>query len=327
MQRSARYCGSMSPLTETTAFVFGLVALGYVSGWTGLLKSSIGDALTAFAVSVAVPILLFRTIIEADFSGAAPLTLWACYFFAVAVAWVTAQVLTSKAFGRDARASVVGGVSGSFSNLVLLGLPLIQGIFGREGLEVLSLIVAVHLPIMMAASIALFEWANRGSAEASPGVAVIIRDFLYKLVANPLIVGILAALVWRLVGLEMPALGQRFVDTFANLAGPVALFAMGLSLRRMGISGNVKAGLALSSVKLFVMPAAALGAAWVLDLSPLVAMVAVTAASLPTGVNPYLIATRFGTGQALASNVMTLSTAAAAASTLFWLAVAQRLFA
>lgn len=315
----------MSALTETIIFVFGLVALGYVSGWTGLLKTAIGDALTAFAVAIAVPVLLFRTLVQADFEGAAPLSLWASYFFAVAVAWAVGQLVTSRVFGRDSRASVVGGVSSAFSNLVLLGLPLVQGVFGRPGLEVLSLIVAVHLPIMMATSIALFEWANRGSSE-STGILAAILDFLKKLVSNPLIVGILAALVWRLTGLEMPSLGTRFVDALANSAGPLALFAMGLSLRRMGISGNVKAGLALSAVKLFLMPAVALGAVLVVGLPPLAAMVVVTAASLPAGVNPYLIATKFGTGQALASNVMTISTLIAAASSFLWLAVAQRLF-
>lgn len=315
----------MSSMIETIVFVFGLVALGYVSGWTGLLKSSIGDALTAFAVSVGMPVLLFRTLAQADFEGMEPGLLWASYFFAVAVAWVCGQLLTSRVFGRDMRASVVGGVSAAFANLVLIGLPLIYGIFGQAGLETLSLIVAVHLPIMMAMSIGLFEWANRGSSE-SQGFRATVVDFLRKLIGNPLIVGILAGLLWRTGGLDMPALGQRFVDTFANLAGPVALFAMGLSLRRMGVSGNMKAGLALSVVKLLVMPAAALLAAWMLDLTPLAAMVVVTAASLPTGVNPYLIATRFGTGQALASNVMTLSTLAGIVSTLFWVAVAQRLF-
>lgn len=315
----------MSPLTETIFFVFGLVALGYVSGWTGLLKTAIGDALTAFAVAIAVPMLLFRTLIEADFQGSAPLSLWACYFFAVAAAWACGQFVTQKVFGRDARAGVVGGVSAAFSNLVLLGLPLVQGVFGRPGLEVLSLIVAVHLPTMMATSIALFEWANRGSSE-SAGILAAILDFLKKLVSNPLIVGILAALIWRLTGFEMPSLGMRFVDALADAAGPLALFAMGLSLRRMGISGNVKAGFSLSAVKLFVMPLVALGAVLVVGLPPLAVMVVVTAAALPAGVNPYLIATRFGTGQALASNVMTISTLVAAASSFLWLAVAQRLF-
>ena len=82
----------------------------------------------------------------------------------------------------------------------------------------------------------------------------------------------------------------------------------------------------LSFLKLFLMPAVALGMAWLLGLPPLPAKVAVAAAALPSGVNSYLIAMQFGTGQALASNQMTIATACAVVSTAFWLAVAQAVF-
>ena len=59
--------------------------------------------------------------------------------------------------------------------------------------------------------------------------------------------------------------------------------------------------------------------AWLLGLPPLTAKVAVAAAALPSGVNSYLIAVQFGTGQALASNQMTIATACAVVTTAFWL--------
>ena len=108
--------------------------------------------------------------------------------------------------------------------------------------------------------------------------------------------------------------------------GPLALFAMGLGLRRFGISGNVRLALALSVLKLFLMPAAALAMAWLFGLPPLTAKVAVAAAALPSGINSYLIAVQFGTGQALASNQMTIATACAVVTTAFWLSVAQAVF-
>lgn len=315
----------MIPLVETIAFVFGLVALGYLAGWTGLLRAPVGDALTSFVIGVALPVLLFRTLVEANFAGAAPFSLWAVYFVAVTAAWVAGQLVTSRVFGRDRKSSIVGGVAASFSNLVLLGLPLIGGLYGREGLEVLSLLIAVHLPVMMAASIILFAWAGRDDGKAA-NLSSVLRDFAVNLFSNPLIIGIICGLFWRVAGPDIPAFGQRFVDAFADMTGALALFAMGLGLRKMRISGNIAPAMGLLGIKLFVMPAVALAAALAIGLSPFPAMVAVTAASLPSGVNPYLIATRFGTGQAMASNAMTLSTLAAVLSCAMWLAVVQRLF-
>ena len=52
----------------------------------------------------------------------------------------------------------------------------------------------------------------------------------------------------------------------------------------------------------------------------------VASAALPSGVNSYLIAIQFGTGQALASNQITIATALAVVTTAFWLSVAQAIF-
>ncbi|UCI33849.1 AEC family transporter [Mesorhizobium sp. B4-1-4] len=315
----------MSPLTETVLFVFSLVALGYLAGLTGYLRPASGEGISDFAVSVAMPLLLFQTMVKADFLGVAPWPLWGAYFTAAAITWTAGHVVITRIFGRDARAGVVGGVSSAFSNIVLLGAPFILGIFGPSGFEVLSLLVCVHLPIMMMASIVLFEMFGRGSGEHVHPLRV-LHSFLKRLFINPLIIGILLGLAWRLGGVPLPALMMRLVEALANTAGPVALFAMGLSLRRFGISGNVRPALALSALKLFLMPALVLGFVWLLGLPPLTAKVAVVVAALPSGINSYLIAVQFNTGQALASNQMTIATAFAAVTTAFWLTIVLQVF-
>jgi hypothetical protein len=216
-------------------------------------------------------------------------------------------------------------VSSAYSNVVLLGAPFILGIFGPSGFEVLSLLVSVHLPIMMMASIVLFEMFGRSGGEPVHPLRI-IRSFLRRLFINPLIIGILAGLAWRLGGAPLPDLVMRLVNALADTAGPVALFAMGLSLRRFGVSGNVRPALALSALKLFLMPALVLALVWLLGLPPLTAKVAVVVAALPSGVNSYLIAVQFNTGQALASNQMTIATACAVVTTAFWLTVVVHVF-
>jgi predicted permease len=315
----------MSSLVETVLFVFGLAALGYISGLCGYLKPAIGDAVAEFAVKVALPVLLFRTMAHADFHGAAPWTLWTVYFFAAAVTWVGGHLTVTRIFGRDSAAGVVGGVSAAFSNSVLLGIPFVLGVYGRDGVEILSLIVSVHLAVMMIASIVLFEIFGEGGKAPGRWRELAI-GFLFKLFGNPIIVGILAGLLWHLTGLALPSLPERFVDAIADTAGPLALFAMGLSLRKFGISGNLLPSATLSVLKLMLMPAVVLAAAWAFGLPPLTAKVAVATASMPTGVNSYLIAVQFRTGQGLASSQLTLSTVAAVVTTAFWLAVAHAVF-
>ena len=228
----------MSPLIETVLFVFGLVALGYLAGLTGYLKTEVGDALSAFAVGVALPLLLFRTMVNADFHGTAPWALWATYFTAVIVAWTAGHLTITRIFGRDGQAGVVGGVATAFSNLVLLGAPFMLGVFGQQGFEILSLIIAVHLPTMLMASIILFEVFGR-QKNGGVHLSQMIRDFLRKICTNPLVIGILCGWLWRATGIALPSLAEHFVDALADIAAPLALFAMGLGLRKFGISGHV----------------------------------------------------------------------------------------
>lgn len=315
-------------LLQTIIVVFGVIAIAYAAAHFKLLDERVGDGLSDFVFVVAAPLLLFRTMVTADFNGAAPWSLWIAYFSGVIVAWAVADLAIKYIFGRDNRAGVVAGVSGAFSNLVFLGMPLVLGVFGHSGFAILSLIVAIHMPIMMAASISLHEIAMRrdGVFSGEGHLTAIVLSFFKSLLRNPFVLGILAGWIWRLTGMQMPQTADALILTLASVAGPVALFAMGMGLKKFGVSGNIAAALVMSMIKLMLMPAVVLGAAWLLGLSPFTAKIAVVSAALPAGVNSYLIATRFGTGQALASNSMVMATALSAVTLAFWISVVTYIF-
>ncbi|MDF1607660.1 AEC family transporter [Hoeflea sp. YIM 152468] len=315
----------MPPFAETILVVFTLIAIGYGAAALRVLKPETGEGLSDFVFTIAVPLLLFRTIATASFDQGLPWAVWVTYFTAVLLTWGSAHAVIRAGFGRDARSGVVAGVTAAFSNLVLLGIPFITGLYGEPGLAVLSQIVSIHLPIMMAASIILFEWGLKrdGAGTGAKSLSALLSGFLRQLISNPMIIGILGGILVRLTGLAIPGVADRVIASLASVAGPVALFAMGFSLRGYGIRGQVPQALTMVSLKLLLMPAVALGMALLLDLPDLQAKVVVAAAALPAGVNAWLIASRFGTGQRLASTSMTLGTAIAAVSTGVWLFIAD----
>jgi predicted permease len=251
--------------------------------------------------------------------------LWTAYFTAPAVTWIVGHLVMTRIYRRDSQLGVVGGFSSAYSNLVLLGIPFMLGVHGQDGFEVLSLLIAIHMPVMTMVSIILFDvFGHRKTGSIRAGE--LFRAFLRRVLPNSLMIGILAGVLWRAGGLELPSFVVRLIDALADIAGPLALFAMGLGLRRFSISGNILPAATLSLVKLMLMPAVTLGVALLFDLPPMTAKVAVAAASLPSGVNSYLLAVQFGTGQGLASSQMTIATACAAVTTAFWLTVAHAVF-
>lgn len=306
--------------------VFGLIGVGYIVAWTSLLREESGEALADFVFVVAIPVLMFRTIAVADFAGAAPWRLWLPFFTGFAVMWGAGHAMARGLFGRDRRAGLVAGFAAAYGNTVLVGIPLTIAAYGDEGAVAIALIVAVCLPVAMAASALLIGRAERldrvGGGQVDAGAAMI--GVARNLATNPIVIGIVVGALWRLSGIPPGGVPGVLVGRIADVAGTMALLALGMTLRKYGIVRNVPAGLALSTLKLLAMPALVLLLArYLVALPPVWIKVAVIAAACPTGVNAYLLAARFRTGEALASNAIAISTALAVVTTAFWLQVVE----
>lgn len=299
--------------------VFVLIALGWLAVVTGLLKAETGDALGDFVFRIGVPVLLFRTVAGADFSAGSPWRLWVAYFAGVAVTWTAGHLIATRIFGRDSRLGVVAGVSAAFANTVFVGLPVVARFLDRDGLEAITLLISVHLPVMMVAGTLLMERAERQVTGQPPrNLPRVLRQVAVTLARNPLVIGILAGSAFRLTGLSMPAFAGGILDQLAAMAAPTALISIGMAVRRYGIRGEVGPALVTSLLKLLLLPAAVFVAAHALALDPTWAAALVLTAAVPTGVNAYLIANHFGVGHALASSTITLTTLLGAVSVTLW---------
>jgi malonate transporter len=299
---------------------FGIIFIGYAAGRLGLLAEPVGDALGSYVFTIALPLLLIRTIAKAEFPDVSPWPLWLTYFAGALVAWLSGEFIIRRLFRRDVRSAVIGGLSAAYSNLVLLGIPIVYTVYGEAGLVPLMLLIAVHLPLMAIATAARFEGIEareRGGATDWPRL---VASTLRHMLKNPLIIGIFAGLAVKLTGLPMTGVPGAIVDQISATGVPCALFTLGLGLKRYGIRENFAAGLVLTAVKLLLLPGIVYLVATRLSGMPAlwVAVLTVCAAS-PTGVNPYLFATRHGAGHAIAANTMTIGSILGVATMIFWM--------
>ncbi len=312
----------MSDIINIILPVFALIGLGYLSALSGILKMDVGDALAKFIFVIAIPALLVKTMATADFSGASLWGFWATYFGGVAIVWLLARIAVFNLLGRDRRAAVIAGVSAGFSNIVLIGIPLTERAYGEAGVAILLLLVAVHMPVMMTASTLLMEQAVRADGvEKSPyNILKLFKNIAKNLLTNPIILGILAGLVWRLSTLPFNGIFAETATAIGKTAGPLALFSVGMSLNKYGIKGNLFQGSLLAGLSLVVLPASIyLLANFVFHLPADWARIAVIAAALPTGVNAYLFASHFKVAEGLATNTIILTILASMVTLSFWL--------
>lgn len=306
----------LARIAEIVLPVFGVIALGYAAAWTKLLSEKAGEGLNDFVFVIAVPVMIVKTLLGAALPEGSPWGYWLSYFLGVALVWSFAQLVTWKLYGRPAREAVIMGFSAAQSNIVLMGIPLVLTAYGEAGAVPLFLLIAVHLPIMMAAATVMIEGAEAGVTRAA------LVKLARNLATNPLLIAFARGGIGRLHGVSLGGAAQQVVDLIAASAVPCALFAMGMALRKYGAFGDLRLSAFVVAAKLLLLPFAVwLLAKYVFVLTPVWAGVAVVFAAMAVGINSYLLAARYQTGVATVAGAVTLSTALSLFTVSFWLFV------
>lgn len=296
--------------------VFGLIAIGFAAARLNLIKDHVGDGLSDFVFTVAVPCLLFKTLATADVPEASPWSYWAVYFSAVIIVWTAAHLFVTRLIGRDKATATVTGFSSAQANTVLIGIPLILTTYGDAGRVPIFLLIAIHLPIMMSAATLSIELG--GAKDDS--LATTLKKLAISIFTHPIIIGILLGVAFRMTGWSIPDIPFTILDMLGSTAVPCALFSAGMALKRYGLAGDLRITAMVSFLKLLVQPGLVfLFGAFVLALPPVWLGAAVLFAACPSGINAYLLANRYGTGVRIASSSIALSTALAVVSVTFWL--------
>ena len=129
-------------------------------------------------------------------------------------------------------------------------------------------------------------------------------------------VALAAGLVWSLAGPPLPDLLDRFLDLLGRGAVPCALFALGATMTGYRIAGDLKDSAAIVALKLGLHPLIVwLVATQIFALSPLHTAVATIVASLPVGVNVFILARAYDTYVRRSASAVLISTALSVVTT------------
>jgi malonate transporter len=301
----------MLHIFSIVAPVFGLLALGYGARAINYIPERTGDGLADFVYSIAIPCLIFKTLTGVNLPEAQPWGYWFAYFGAVAIVWMMGTALAKYVYDEPVIPRTVAGFAASQANTVLMGIPLILESFGPEGAVPLFLLVAVHLPIMIAVGTLLAEGRDMHWVK-----------LLRQLAMHPILMSIFVSVAFKLSHAEVPDVLRSIVNQIGNAAIPCALFTMGMALRRYGIRENLKLTLWMTLLKLVVHPALVMLLAWtVFDMPKVWAGVAVLFAASPVGINAYLFAERYKQGVGIASGAIALSTGLSTVTITIWLMI------
>ena len=310
----------VTTLFDTLVPVFGLMALGFAAARGRVVDAASARGLVLFAFNFAIPALLLTSMARLELPEDPEWGYLVAFYTASLVVYAFAAVLARTLFGRALREQAIFGMGAAFSNLVLIGLPVVLTAFGPEATLPMMVIIGFHSATFMPLTVLLIQadgtpgdptragpggggavgWTSRGRR---------VLGVLGAVVTNPIILGIVLGLAANLAGITLWSGAQAILDFLGGAAVPCALFAVGASLAGLPVGGEAPESLVLTGVKLVLHPLLV----WViavpfLGLEGLSVSVAIVLAAMPSAVNVYLFAARYDAAPGVAARTVLLTT-------------------
>ena len=303
----------MGNVVTVIAPVFGAVALGFFLFRRGIFDANTSDGLAKFVYYVAIPALLFRSLARAELPSQLPFDLIAAFYVPSFAMFGLGFTLTGSVFGWDRASQGIGGLGACYSNLVMLGLPLATTAFGPSASVPLFTLMALQSTLLFPLATYCIEvYGARGS-----GMAVSHWRTFGNLLVNPVITSLAAGVAVNRLGWVPAGALDALLEKLAQAAAGCALVSLGVSLAQYRLSGGLREASMLLVVKNILHPLATLLACKLFAVRPEWARVAVLLAAMPSGVNGYIFAKRYGLQEAVISKTIVLSTLVTGIVTIF----------
>lgn len=275
----------LTQIATITAPVFLLTLAGYVWARRGL-PFDIGFV-TRLSLGFSVPCLVFAVLVKVEIDRAA--------FADIALASVAAYLLLAAAFwailrgiGLDRRAYLAPLV---FSNTGNVGLPVALLTYGEPGLA----LAVVNFAVMAIFSFTWGIWLVAGAGRS------------WDALRQPLVYAAVLGGVFAWMGWGLPAWILGALDLAGQIAIPLMLLTLGVSIARLRIADLGRAAV-ISALKLGVCGAVALGVAWGFGLSGAALGTLVLQLVMPVAVTNYMIAERYDADPQAVAGLVVVST-------------------
>lgn len=297
---------------NATAPVFLLMVLGYVFKQIGWIDDEFAAKMNRFVFQVPLPVLVFKDLATVDFTEVWD-TKFVGYCFGITLLSILLALLISFLWKEKS-------IQGEFvqvsyrSSAAILGVALIQNIYGNAGMAPLMIIGSVPLYNMMAVIVLTIL-----SPEEKKLDARVLKKAAKGIVTNPIIIGIVVGLLWSVLRIPMPAILEKTVSNVGAVATPMGLMAMGASFEFQKAFAKLKPALVATFLKLigFCMVFLPLAIEFGFRREKLIAILVMLGSA--STVSCYVMAKNMGHEGTLTSSVVMLTTIFAAFTLTMWL--------
>lgn len=286
---------------NATVPIFLMMILGLFFNKIGWMDEEFANKMNKFVFRIPLPVLLFGDLAVVDIKEAWD-TKFVIFCFIITLISITIAIgISCLLKDRSIQGEFIQGAYRS--SAALLGIAFIQNIYGNSGQAPLMIIGSVPLYNIMAVVVLAFFQPGQSGIDG-----VVLKKTLKGIVTNPIILGIVAGLLWSLLGIPIPKILNKTVSSIGATATPLGLMAMGATFNFRQALGKKKPVFAAAFLKLvgwcaLFLP---LGVALGFRQEELVAILIMLGSA--TTVSSFVMARNMGHEGVLSSGVVMLTT-------------------
>lgn len=270
--------------------VFGLIAIGWCANRVRYVPEAAGPLLSEFAFKILIPALLFRAMATMAPPAQSPWLLAGAYGSGLVIIWIVATIATFLLLRRPAADAPAIAFASVFGNGLLLGIPVILSAFGPEAATPIAILLVCDTTMVWLLGTLHMELTLRG---VSGSLGQLSRT-MFDLLRNPIIAPVIIGTLWRWSGIGLPTTLDKLITLLGSAAIPVSLTALGMTLARYKLAGQLPTLLLIMVLKLIAFPAVVLWLGlYVFGLTPLWAGTLAIFTSMPVGANAFIFASRY----------------------------------
>ena len=275
-----------------------MLGIGWLLRRIGLMTEPVTQGMNKLVFRLFLPVLLFNNVRGLDVASAPGLSFAAYLFFGVLGVYLLARLIVPRLVKDPRKSGVV--VQGVFrTNFAILGVPMMQSIFGQAGMATVTLGLPVVIPLNnVLAVLALLPCGGKAD----------FRSVIRKIVTNPLIIGVALGGICLWSGLTLPSPIDKVCTELGSLATPVSLLVLGASLRWQGMKDSRRLLTWMLVFKQLIIPFAMAGLAVLLGFRGMELAVIVILFGAPTAVSSFPMAQAMGGDGQLAANTVVMTT-------------------
>lgn len=284
---------------NATIPIFIVILLGYILKRIGIINEGFIKTANKINFTVTLPVLLFRDLIANDITKTFDI-IYLLYCMIVTTVmfwsiWGLTKIFMKNKFliGAFVQASFRGSVA-------VLGIALVQNLYGNSGSMPLIIIGAV--PLFNIYSVIVLTFESNGEK------AKTIKNAFIDICKNPIIIAILLGMVVSWIKIDFPVIVDTSIDLVARMATPFALLCVGGGFELTKALTKIKPTIIATIIKLVILPFVFIPVAVYLGFrdGALVAIVLLLGA--PTTPTCYIMAKHMHNDELLSSSIIVMTT-------------------